>query len=570
MPDPELFDIFLAKAVRFWIKTIEVHNIKDEKHCDTILDYLQSQLNAIHSQNPYDKIQSQSEIDFVLAAGIRFWYDVVKKKDIQNINHCNVVLNYFEGFLDDLDFKDVKNFENLSGDDEDLDDKRLVEVLAKPIVKFDEKVDEDQSDIEYNDDDHDDNYKMPRYDDHLDDFIDDYDDDDEEEIYKKKKKVKLESKVKVKKKRKRIKDSGDIDSNSANFDVIQRSFELISNFKDHVKKGGVVKCDYCEEQFSFVSHLSQHVSSDHEEKWEEFEKKYKIFGCTVLTCDESFYTKKAFSNHLRKVHNIKNVRNNKTIKSNIQKERVCLECDKVFTKKQTYLDHLKFHELGFESKPYRCDICDTGFIHLNSLQGHNIKFHKNTSSLCPNCGISFNNFMEMRQHKKKCKKLLDRQFNPLKKEKIKPKPESLTEHCPQCNEIVKKNSLKYHLYKYHNEGGLCCDTCGKRVFNSQELSTHQNIHIEEKTVPCAFCDKMFKSKFYLDRHIKTVHTSNEDKPFHCTQCGKGFVNKQNLEGHMNMHLGLKPYKCNHCEAGFQNASNKRAHMKKVHNLGNTE
>ena len=79
MPDPELFDIFLAKAVRFWIKTIEVHNIKDEKHCDTILDYLQSQLNAIHSQNPYDKIQSQSEIDFVLAAGIRFWYDVVKK-----------------------------------------------------------------------------------------------------------------------------------------------------------------------------------------------------------------------------------------------------------------------------------------------------------------------------------------------------------------------------------------------------------------------------------------------------------------------------------------------------------
>ena len=42
----------------------------------------------------------------------------------------------------------------------------------------------------------------------------------------------------------------------------------------------------------------------------------------------------------------------------------------------------KYTKPGFESKTYRCDICDNGF---NTLQNHNTKLHKNNLFLCPNC-----------------------------------------------------------------------------------------------------------------------------------------------------------------------------------------
>ena len=95
----------------------------------------------------------------------------------------------------------------------------------------------------------------------------------------------------------------------------------------------------------------------------------------------------------------------------------------------------------------------------------------------------------------------------------------------------------------------------------KELSRHVEIHNEGLNVKCEHCGRGFKSQRNLDRHILTVHTSDDSKPFKCLQCGKGFLTNSYLSDHMNMHLGLKPFKCE-CGAGYQNKSNLLAHKKK--------
>ena len=63
---------------------------------------------------------------------------------------------------------------------------------------------------------------------------------------------------------------------------------------------------------------------------------------------------------------------------------------------------------------------------------------------------------------------------------------------------------------------------------------------------CPFCDREYISKYYFDRHIKTMHKNakessvegrNPKKEHHqCTECGKGFELEWQFRIHTNSHL----------------------------------
>ena len=107
-----------------------------------------------------------------------------------------------------------------------------------------------------------------------------------------------------------------------------------------------------------------------------------------------------------------------------------------------------------------------------------------------------------------------------------------------------------------------CDTCGKGFINKKRFSEQLNSHTGEKPFKCTECIKSFVTKELLNRHIQAAHTPDDQKKFRCdSTCGKGFINKQRISEHLNIHTGEKPFICKFCPAAFANSGRQLKHEK---------
>ena len=64
----------------------------------------------------------------------------------------------------------------------------------------------------------------------------------------------------------------------------------------------------------------------------------------------------------------------------------------------------------------------------------------------------------------------------------------------------------------------------------------------EKSFKCAFCDKTFKQKGYMKKHVAAIHEMR--KKFVCSRKSSRFARKQDLERHNQVvHEGKIAQKC---------------------------
>ncbi|XP_076063882.1 uncharacterized protein LOC143038506 isoform X2 [Oratosquilla oratoria] len=98
--------------------------------------------------------------------------------------------------------------------------------------------------------------------------------------------------------------------------------------------------------------------------------------------------------------------------------------------------------------------------------------------------------------------------------------------------------------------GFECVVCSK-VFNRMiKLRQHHRTHTGEKPWQCSECGKGFATQAYLRKHKQSRHTAPEQQQFSCSVCGRSFGVRSALQTHLATHATNKPFVCNVCGQSF--------------------
>jgi len=108
------------------------------------------------------------------------------------------------------------------------------------------------------------------------------------------------------------------------------------------------------------------------------------------------------------------------------------------------------------------------------------------------------------------------------------------------------------------ERPFACTTCGKTFTYNSRLQEHELIHTGDRAFACSKCSKCFRTKKCLKKH-QIFHT--DEWPFACSKCDKKFKRRRDVKYHEMIHIeeSEKPFSCSQCDKRFISASTLRSH-----------
>ncbi|KAL1778792.1 zinc finger protein 39-like [Sigmodon hispidus] len=343
--------------------------------------------------------------------------------------------------------------------------------------------------------------------------------------------------------------------------VCGKLFYKYSHLTQHLKthKEKKYESDDCEPIFNIQSNLLKHQNLNVREELytcndgekyiiEKSEKNVQqriigdgrnVYGKTVwskLNCSVQENPHKDEKSHAYSI-------SGKTIsKSNLQLETLhryekayeCNTCGKTFNLKPSVYSPSRAHTA---EKPYECKACQQSKLTVNQ-QTHT----QEKRYVCNVCGKAFYKRAYLHAHQRT---------------HTGEKPYDCKE-CGKCFRL--KSFLVVHQRIHTGEKPFACNTCGKSFKQRTSLYTHIRIHTGEKPYECKECRKSFILKSYLTVHQRT-HSG--EKPYECDVCGKAFKQNSHLHAHKRTHTSEKPYECVVCGKSYKQSPSLYTH-KKIH------
>lgn len=246
-------------------------------------------------------------------------------------------------------------------------------------------------------------------------------------------------------------------------------------------------------------------------------------------CDKTFNTSAYLRIHMRKHTG--------------EKPFQCERCDRRFSQKSSLWVHMKRHDGRYD---HHCTICDYKSVLKVDLVRHVAKHSGARVFICEQCGKMFTTDMRLRDH--------IRHVHERKETHI----------CDKCAfSTHRADNLRRHIAVKHSDDEFFkCPVCGDMIKQRATFIVHLRRHTGERPHMCEGCGKGFKSLSQLAVHRRTHMEGMHE----CNECQRKFKTKHHLDRHLVVHTGVKPYSCMYCTYTCNVKGNINKHIKTVHKM----
>ena len=97
---------------------------------------------------------------------------------------------------------------------------------------------------------------------------------------------------------------------------------------------------------------------------------------------------------------------------------------------------------------------------------------------------------------------------------------------------------------------------------SNNFSRHCNL--EGDDLRCVKCDKTFRNKSGLTRHLLHFQGHSDSLEFQCSECGERFQSRRRYASHLRVHTGGTPFVCDLCNRTFSSSGSLYNHKRSAH------